>query len=316
MAIDPRKLVLVLEVAEQGSISRAAETLNIAQPSLSRTIGEFESSLGVRIFDRGPRGVTLTQEGERLIAHAKVLRETLHDAEREIVETQAAEQASISIGIVPVHPIDPLMQALVDLVEMRPDIRARFTTSTRDQLLPLLDRGELDLVFGPLAMTPMAGGYTETVIYYPDLGFYCGRACPLSGRKKVSLNDLREMKWVLGPEGSFSRRRVDAFFRAHGMDPPEVHIEFEEIPARRSMVLQSDFVSVFQRQHVLTEIQDGRIYPLPIEWRQDDRPIGVIRLSRSALSPAAEDYVDAVRNAFEKSGVRGDGGTEALQGQR
>jgi DNA-binding transcriptional LysR family regulator len=313
MSIDPKKLVLILEVAEQGSVSRAAETLHIAQPSLSRTISEFEAILGVRIFERGPRGVTLTLDGERLVGHAKAIRAELHDAEREIAILHTAEHDSISIGVVPVHPIDPLMHALLSLIEARPDIRARFITGTRDQLLEPLRRGDLDLILGPLAPVALDGGYTESVIYYEDLAIYCSPLNRLFGCKTVSLGDLVDMRWVLGHEGAPSRRRVEVFFRAQGLEAPHVDIEFEDVPARRSMVLQSDFLSVFQRQHVLQQLREHRIFPLPIEWRQDERPIGIIRMSAVSLSPAAVEFVDVVREAFAESGVRTDTQTRSAR---
>lgn len=304
MDMDPRKLIVVLEVAERGSVSRAAQALNIAQPSLSRTISDFEASVGVRIFERGSRGVTLTPEGERLIAHARAVRAELHHAEREIADAKMEELSPIAIGIVPVHPVDPLMEGLLDLIKLRPKIRVSFETGTREQLLEPLSRGDLDMIFGPLSPEPLGLGYTEEIIYYEELAIFCGRANSLFGCKTASLEELAGMSWVLGKSGATSRRRVDAFFRAQGLEPPRVDIEFEEIPARRSMVLQSDFLSVFQHHHVLREIRAKRIFALPIPWGQDDRPIGVIRLSGLPPSPAAADYIRSVRAVFAKSGAR------------
>lgn len=302
--MDPRKLVIVLEVAEQGSVSRAAQSLNVAQPSLSRTISDFEASIGIRIFDRGTRGVTLTQDGERLITHARAIRAELHHAQQEIVDAKAEEETPIAIGIVTVHPIDQLMEAMLALIALRPRIRIRCDSGTRDQLLKPLIQGELDLVLGPLPPEPLGQGYAEDIIYYEELAIYCGRPHRLFGCKSTSLEELVDMNWVLGGKGSTSRRRVEAFFRSQGIEPPRVDIEFEEIPARRSMVLQSDYLSVFQRHHVLKEINADRIFPLPIPWGQDDRPIGVIRLAGIPLSPAAADFIGTLRNAFSKAGIR------------
>lgn len=306
--MDPKKLIVVLEVAEHGSVSRAAHALNVAQPSLSRTISDFEASIGVRIFDRGTRGVTLTPDGERLIAHARAIRAELHHAEREIVDAKAEENTPIAIGIVTVHPIDQLIEAILRLIALRPRIRVRCVAGTREQLLEPLTLGELDMILGPLPPEPLGQGYAEEVIYYEELAIFCGRANRLYGCKKTSLAELAEMNWVLGAKGATSRRRVEAFFRSHAIEPPKVDIEFEEIPGRRSMVLQSDFLSVFQRHHVLKEIHAKRIYALPIPWGQDDRPIGIIRLAGIPLSPAAADFITSARNAFAKAGVRTDGG--------
>jgi len=303
MAIDPRKLNLVLEVAEQGSISRAAVSLRIAQPSLSRAIKEFEAALGVQIFKREPRGVTVTADGDRLVRHARNIRRELQRAEMELAAAHPPHRKEIAIGIVPVHPIDPLVQSLLSLVEANPDIRARFVTGTREQLLEPLSRGDIDLILGPLTPALRLGGILETVIYFEDLAIYCGPANPLFGREDVPIENLAGMKWILGPAGSPSRQRVDAFFKAQGIAPPRVDIEFEEVPARRATVLHSDYLSVFQRQHVLNEIRERQIYPLPVPWQQEERPIGITQLAAAPLSQAAQDFVDTVRQTFARSGV-------------
>ncbi len=304
MRLDARKLIIALEIAEHGSVSRAAQALSIAQPSLSRTISDFEATIGVRLFDRGTKGVTLTPDGERLMVHARAIRAELHHAEREVVDTRLDEQAQIAIGIVPVHPIAPLIGGLLDLISVRPEVRASFETGTRDQLLERLSQGEFDMVLGPLPPEPLGLGYLEEIVYYEELEIFCGRTNPLFGCNEASLDEMVGMKWILGKRGATSRRRVEAFFRSQGMEPPRVDIEFEDVPARRAMVLQSDFLSVFQRNHVMKEIEDGRIFALPIPWGQDDRPIGIIRLAGIPLSPAAADFVASVRTVFADSGAR------------
>ena len=302
--MDPRKLIVVLEVAEHGSVSRAAQALRIAQPSLSRTVSDFEATHGMKIFNRGTRGMTLTEEGERLVAHARAIRAELQHAEREIAEAKLEELQPLSIGIVPVHPIDPLIGALLELIAARPTIRASFETGTREQLVQRLAQGDFDIVLGPLPPEPLGLGYTEEIIYFEELEIFCGPKNPLFGCKTASLKELGKMNWILGKPGATSRRRVEALFRSQGLEPPKVDIEFEDVPARRAMVLQSDFLSVFQRNHVLRQIAAKEIFPVPIPWGQDDRPIGIMRLTGLPLSVQASDFIDAVRTAFARSGTR------------
>lgn len=302
--MDPRKLIVVLEVAEHGSVSRAAKKLRIAQPSVSRTISDFEALHGVRIFDRGTRGVTLTPDGERLIAHARAIRAELQHAEREIAEAKQEDLQPLAIGIVPVHPIDPLIGAVLELIATRPDIRIIFETGTRDQLIQRLAQGDFDMVLGPLPPEPLGLGYTEEIVYFEELEIFCGPKNPLFGCKTASLKELADMNWVLGKQGATSRRRVEALFRSQGLEPPKVNIEFEDVPARRAMVLHSDFLSVFQRNHVMRQMAAKEIFALPVPWGQDDRPIGIMRLTGLPLSAQAADFIAAVRSEFAESGAR------------
>ena len=71
-----------VEVAETGSINKASETLLIAQPNLSRSIKELESDLGITIFERSRRGMTLTPEGCEFISHARHILEQIDAVEK------------------------------------------------------------------------------------------------------------------------------------------------------------------------------------------------------------------------------------------
>ncbi len=74
-------LKYAVEVARTGSINKAAEALYVAQPNVSRAIKELEASLGVSIFERNPKGMTLTSEGERLMRHAKSILSQINEVE-------------------------------------------------------------------------------------------------------------------------------------------------------------------------------------------------------------------------------------------
>ena len=71
-----------VEVAKAGSINKASEVLLTAQPNLSRSIKELEADLGIAIFDRSAKGMTLTPEGEEFIGYAKVILDQINDVEQ------------------------------------------------------------------------------------------------------------------------------------------------------------------------------------------------------------------------------------------
>lgn len=79
-------LKYAVAVAKAGSLSKAAEELNIAQPNLSKAIKEFEKELDTTIFERKPKGITLTADGERLISYGRKLLKEIDDVEKEFKE--------------------------------------------------------------------------------------------------------------------------------------------------------------------------------------------------------------------------------------
>ena len=86
-------------IVEQGSYTKAAEHLGIAQSALSIAMRKFEDKVGMTLLIRSSKGVTVTKEGEVLLAHSKGFLARIHDAETALNELRGIEQGEVSIGI-------------------------------------------------------------------------------------------------------------------------------------------------------------------------------------------------------------------------
>jgi LysR family nitrogen assimilation transcriptional regulator len=89
--MDLKQLTYFVTVVERGSFSRAAVALNLAQPSLSRQVALLENELGHRLLDRTGRGVSMTQAGEALLVHAKVMLDAAEQAKFQIKEMRPVD---------------------------------------------------------------------------------------------------------------------------------------------------------------------------------------------------------------------------------
>jgi len=99
MALGLRQLRYFLAIADAGALSRAAEGLNIAQSALSHHLAEIETTLGLKLFDRKPRGVTLTAAGHRLQEHASAILSALTSAEQDVRTFTEAVTGPVSLGL-------------------------------------------------------------------------------------------------------------------------------------------------------------------------------------------------------------------------
>ena len=97
--MDLRQLEYFVAVTEQGSFSRAAATLNLAQPSVSRQIALLEEELGQRLLERTGRGVTLTPAGQSLLAHARVMLNAASQAMSDLKEMHAEPVGRVVVGL-------------------------------------------------------------------------------------------------------------------------------------------------------------------------------------------------------------------------
>lgn len=133
-SIDSKRMHYILEVARAYSSSTAAETLGITQSALSRSIADIETELGVRLFNRLPRGVQLTQAGDRFIAGAKRLLDDIEAMVNHVRDAHDLLAGRLRIGIAPTgyvdHAIDHARDALRAFAQAHPDVTIEVVTGT------------------------------------------------------------------------------------------------------------------------------------------------------------------------------------------
>jgi len=99
-AMDPRKLLYFAAIIEHGSLAKAAKTLGISQPALTKSMNRLESELGIRLLERSPTGITPTTSGELIYAHAKLIR-TEMDLAGNRLRGETDGSRAVTIGTLP-----------------------------------------------------------------------------------------------------------------------------------------------------------------------------------------------------------------------
>src|SRR5450830_783958 len=100
MNLSFRQLRVFLEVAQQGSVTRAAEALHLTPPAVSMQIKEIESQVGLSLFDRVGRTLSLSSAGEYFVVHAKRMLAALRDAENAMSRFKRLEHGLLTVGMV------------------------------------------------------------------------------------------------------------------------------------------------------------------------------------------------------------------------
>src|SRR5439155_14911929 len=95
------QLEYLIAIAEEGSFTKAAERLLVAQPSLSQQIKKLEQEVGRPLFDRLPRGVVLTEAGYRLLEHARRAMSEMSDGKRRVAEVGDQVAGALAVGAIP-----------------------------------------------------------------------------------------------------------------------------------------------------------------------------------------------------------------------
>lgn len=132
-------------VANTGNISKAAKELYISQPAISKSIQKLEENIGVRLFERSSRGVTLTPEGQLLYTHVKSAFETLTLGEDKLRRSIALGMGNLTIGVSATLCKYILLPYLRNFIKKFPHINISIACHSTNQTLKLLKEGKLDI---------------------------------------------------------------------------------------------------------------------------------------------------------------------------
>lgn len=140
-----RVLRYFLAVVREESITKAAEALHITQPTLSRQLSQLEEEVGVRLFDRGTRRITLTNEGILLRRRAEEILQLVDTTERELVEQDEQVEGKISIGCGEIAAVRMLPELIRTFREKYTRVSFDIYTATADLVKEQMDKGLLDV---------------------------------------------------------------------------------------------------------------------------------------------------------------------------
>src|SRR2546429_7905326 len=146
--MDPRRLLTFRTVARERSFSRAAETLSLSQPSVSHQVGLLETEIGVRLLDRGRRGLRLTQAGEVLLEHADHVAWRLRLADTQITDLADERRDQVRLGSFPTALASFVPSAIARVRPAHGDLRILLSEVTASTLEPRLLSGEFDVAIG------------------------------------------------------------------------------------------------------------------------------------------------------------------------
>ena len=148
-----RVLQYFLAVTREQNILRAAESLNLSQPTLSRQIRDMEAELGKQLFIRGSRSITLTEEGMILRKRAEEIMELVKKAEDEIALAEEPVSGSITVGAGETDGLRVLVRAVQALREEWPGVHFHVVSGDKCSVIEQLDGGKLHWPFRFNALT-------------------------------------------------------------------------------------------------------------------------------------------------------------------
>lgn len=302
-AISPRLLVTatsaqlraLIAVQEHENESLAARHLGLAQPTVHRAIAQIEKEAGRPLFDRTSFGLTPTRACRALARAALLAVGELDQAEAEIAELDGGEAGRIVIGALPLSRSVVLPQALVRFRQRRPTLPISVIDGFYDELLTGLRRGEIDVIMGALRHPVPIADVVQERLFDDRLTILCRNNHPLAARNNLSVEDLRDLAWVVPRHGAPTRQQFDACFI--GSNQPGQVIEAGSILLMREILCESDHLGCISKAQADAEIAKGLLTRVDFRHDWPARPIGLTYRDSWVPTRAQAEMLDCIRNA-------------------
>jgi DNA-binding transcriptional LysR family regulator len=226
--MDLRQLRTFVAVAEQGTVSRASQTLRIAQPALSRRIRDLEDELGVRLFDRIRRRLVLTGEGEQLLGDCRTILGAAGSLAERAQHLRRGDQGILRVAATPQTIEGVFATFLGRYAALRPNVRIRLTEAIGKELLDMLERGEIHMAIALLGLVDVRGNDASIEHFelapMDFLAAFAPSAAPAVRGEEIEIAQLAAHPLLLLEPGFYVRKTFDAACRLAGVKP-EVFLE-------------------------------------------------------------------------------------------
>lgn len=300
--ISLQQLRYIIEVAECGSINAASQQLYVSQPTLSATIKDTEKELGISIFNRTNRGITLTSEGTEFIGYARQILEQF-----DLFEARYSNANSTAVGHLSVSSQHYAfcVQAFVDLAEEYQEDEYNLSlreTRTADIIEDVKDyRSELGILYlsdfnsKVLTKTFVDAGLTFTPLFTATPHVFVGRQHPLANQKSLTLDDLKDY-----PRYSFEQGTNNSFFFS---EEPFSHLSHKRNITYSDRGTLTNLLTNFNGYTISTGVRSGEmgqgdIVAIPLD-EKETMTVGYVCHAERPLSPLAQQYLTKLRALIE-----------------
>lgn len=285
MNVTLRQLRVFTEVARRLSFVRAAEALHLTPPAVTMQIKDLEAAVGLTLFEREGRRVSLTTGGEYLLVYARRVLSALKDAEDAMARLKHVEVGRLDIGLVSTAKYF-VPHLLARFREEHPGIELRLQVSAnREQLQNLLRGNEIDLAVMGRPPRDIASR-AEPFAAHPQV-FVAPPGHPLTRIGSVAPMELEGVPFIARESGSGTRKHMEDFFAARHITP-RLAMEMPSNESIKQAVMAGMGLSFLSLHTIGLEVRSGLLAIVPVEGTPILRTWNVVHLAGKTLSPAAE----------------------------
>jgi LysR family transcriptional regulator, regulator for genes of the gallate degradation pathway len=288
-----------IAVYNQTTVSQAAFSLGIKQPSISRSLSRLELRLKQELFERRSFELRATQIGHKLVVPFKLMFRELDQAREEIKLDLGNRKGQVVLGCLPPTRTRLVPDAILALISEYPDVKVRVIDGIFPALFAMLMHGEMDILVGTLR-NPLPEGTNAEVMLYDRVSIVVRPEHPLTRQDVVTLEDCLRYEWILPNSPAPLRQFFDKVVQSHGSNFPERYTEVDSVMVGRSLLCNSDRIAILSYFQVEQEVRWGRLSTVPVLLPDAGRKIGILTKAGYLPTPFAAAFIEGLRTVAKQ----------------
>lgn len=293
--ITMRDMRIALAVAEEGGVVKAAESMNVTQPSVTRCIQQLERRLGVNLFTRSRLGMSLTPYGVIFTERCRQIVADVRTLGAEIDSIAHGIKGQILVGAMPIAVNTFLPQTLIALQRRFPDLTVAVREGTEQDLIDDLRSRKIEIAVGRLMPAADHPDLQNEVLVNDSLCFVVRRGHPLLRKARPTVAQALAYRWVFPTRDSPAHKALSAAFRTTGLDEPMVAIHTSSLSCIVRVVSQSDYIGTVPVRMFEFRIELGNVRRLDIALDSTVAPIGISKLRGRESLPGVKRFEEVLR---------------------
>lgn len=306
MTLEMNYLEHFTAAVEAGSIGKAARSLNISQPGLTRSIRLLEQQLEVTLLERSAKGVKPTDYGTNFYTRAKSILLEAERAQIEIREMRGETERIISIGTLPSQASFILPEATLKFLASNQNVKVKVIQKPRSEILDSLSKGEFDFIFSILeeellgrenSTAPNSDkDFISRLLFYDRPAIIVRTNHPaLKAGEKIA-EELLKYPWIMPRPESDQRIHINNLYNKTGLPLPKRAVECQTAPYLKTLVTESDFVGILPTNFISLEEQAGFIQSIKMPGLKNIIPIGIKYRADRPISGLAQNMFLEIEN--------------------
>jgi len=281
-----RQLRFFNAVARHLSFAKAAVAMHVSAPAVTMQIKDLEAEIGMPLFERQGRKVSLTTTGEYMLVYSRKMLALLKDAEDAAARLHRIETGTLTIGLVGTTTY--FIPALLNqFLKEHEGIELKLMVGNRSELVQWLQNSEVDIAImgkAPDELPTRAEPFAAN-----PLVFVASPEHPLAGEMGLRAEDLRQQAFIVREPGSGTRSAMESFFTQARLQP-RYSMELQSNDAIKQAVMANLGLGFLSLHTIALELQTKKLCVLPVTGAPLVRAWNVVHPLSKLLSPAAEAF--------------------------